>query len=201
VRKEVRVVDGAFGLVYGKPCWNVRQGYGSILKLDFGQPHLLIREPIQIQSDASEKIQKHFLRRLVMLRGDWTLTIFGCTWIVSSNGNKTAESGSSRPRIRRALADLNSQALIKVSGDLGKGRWLFTFDLGGVLETRRFDLTTEQWWLYESSGYSFSVRGAGEFSYSPNDLDPLKKKWLSIKAPLKGLPVQIKRPRRLGGTP
>jgi hypothetical protein len=36
--------------ILGKPCWNVKRGHGSFLTLEFGQPHLVVWEPLRVPS-------------------------------------------------------------------------------------------------------------------------------------------------------
>src|SRR5439155_24926976 len=111
--------------------------YSSMLMLEFGDPNLRIREPREVSSSTSAKVRKLFSLRSVRVWGDWRLTIFGCTWELNPDGRAIADSGSSRARIRKALAILDGQALVKVSGDSARGQWLFEFDLGAKLKTSR----------------------------------------------------------------
>jgi hypothetical protein len=39
--------------IYGKPCWNVKPGYGSFFTLEFGKPHLDVHEPTVASKNAS----------------------------------------------------------------------------------------------------------------------------------------------------
>jgi hypothetical protein len=173
------IIERVFRKIYKKPSWGATQGFGSMLMLDFGNAHLRIREPIK-PSSTSTIIRKHFARRLVTIRGDWRLTIFACKWALSLDGRKIADSETTRARIRKAMAVLNGQALIKVSGEPDRGRWAFLFDLGAKLETRRLDRNTEQWWLCEPSGYTFSIRGDGRYSHSPPGTVLRKAKWRKL---------------------
>ena len=54
------------------PCWGVRQGLGTALHLQFGQPHLEVRQPNKSATRESLK------RRSVYVEGDWTLSIDCC---------------------------------------------------------------------------------------------------------------------------
>jgi hypothetical protein len=48
-----------FREIYAKPCWNVKPGYGSFFTLEFGRPHLDVREPTEASKNASEECE-HF---------------------------------------------------------------------------------------------------------------------------------------------
>ena len=54
----VSIINDIFQPLYGKPCWQVKQGYGSFLTFEFGEPHLHIREPRQVSDQVSEKVKK-----------------------------------------------------------------------------------------------------------------------------------------------
>lgn len=174
------IVERVFRGVYTKPCWGATQGYGSMLMIEFGEPHLRIREPMESQS-TSKRVRAHFARRGVYVWGDWRLTIFGSDWTLYSNGQPIAHASSTRPRIRKGMAILNGQALVKVSGNPVRGRWLFEFDLGAEMRTKRFDRTTEVWFLREPSGYTFAVRGDGRYRRSPSDTPIRDSKWRAFK--------------------
>jgi hypothetical protein len=75
---QVPIIEDVFIPIYGKPCWQFQQGYGSFLTLEFGEPHLHIREPWQAGAQASDKLQKHAARRLVSVHGDWHLWVYLC---------------------------------------------------------------------------------------------------------------------------
>ncbi|MBZ5782095.1 hypothetical protein, partial [Klebsiella aerogenes] len=87
---------------------------------------------------------------------------------------------SSRPRIAKGMANLDGQALVKVSGGRG-GKWLFEFDLGGKLETRTLDRNMEQWFLSDLSGYTLSMRGDGKYCYMAPGTVIRDAKWRILK--------------------
>ncbi len=163
----MRIIQRVFRKVFGKACWGADQGYSSMLMLEFGKPHLRVLEPNEARAPVSVRVRKLLSRRRVRLRGDWRLTIYGCNWSISSQTAKIADSRSSRAKIRKATTILNGQALTRIYGEALRGKWVFEFDLGASLETRRFDRAAEQWILREPSGYTFSVRGDGKYTYNP----------------------------------
>lgn len=161
-----RLVD-SFRPLYGKPCWNARLGYGSSVTLEFGEPHLEIREPRRPNPSRSPAVQRLLARRRVFIHGEWHLWVYCCNWVVTPIGQRVGESTSAR-RMEEAMRELDGQALVQVDADLRRSRWYFEFDLGGRLETRPYGAASkyyegdnEQWLLYEPSGYVLTVRADG----------------------------------------
>jgi hypothetical protein len=155
------------------PCWNVRQGYGSFLTFEFGDPHLIVEEHILHLKDRPP-------RRVVTVRGAWHLWIYCCSWSIRQQGRTIATSASSERKIRSANSYLHGQALTKVSVDVVRGRSVFDFDLGGSLVTRRYDQDAEQWMLFEPTGQVLTIRADGRYAYRPGDTPPEQTRWLPL---------------------
>ena len=145
---------GSFvGLVLGLPGWNVKQGYGSFLTFEFGEPTLKVEE---YQSGS---------RRSAHVRGQWHLWIYCCHWRALQHGAQLASSEDSEKIIGQATAMLNGQKLLGVSVAPKEGRSTFTFDLGGVLETWPYgDDQTEEQWIFLTEAEAFSYRADGIYS-------------------------------------
>src|SRR5215213_6024148 len=84
----------AFAPLIGLAAWSVRIGHGSFLTLEFGTPHLSVREPIVAKPGASEKVRKALARRRVRPVGEWHLWIYCWHWRVWSEGAEIACSES-----------------------------------------------------------------------------------------------------------
>src|SRR5947209_15880038 len=100
----VDAVDAPFRPVYGLPCWNAKEGYGSFLTMEFGEPHLVIREP-RSRPEFSPRLRRALARRLVTVRGEWHLWIYCCQWYVYTGKKLVGDAdleGSTKRRIRRA---------------------------------------------------------------------------------------------------
>jgi len=67
-------IGSVFADVVGQSCWNVRPGYGSAFMMEFGAPHLEVREPTESRS-KSEKVRKLHARRRVWIKGDGSFSI------------------------------------------------------------------------------------------------------------------------------
>jgi hypothetical protein len=120
-----------FREMYGKPCWNVKSGYGSFFTLEFGKPHLEVREPTVASKDASRKVRRLLARRNIFVHGEWHLRIASCAWEVLSNG-KHVGNGSTKRSMRRAADLLDGQKLIRFSFFPEKVWCVFEFDLGAT---------------------------------------------------------------------
>jgi hypothetical protein len=66
----------AFAPVTGLPAWNVRKGHGSFLTLEFGKPHLVVRQPIVAAPEASDEVRTALRHRSVYPHGEWHLWIY-----------------------------------------------------------------------------------------------------------------------------
>jgi hypothetical protein len=172
----------AFSPLIGKPAWQVKRGYGSFLTLEFGEPHLTIREPMP---DASSPVLH---RRNVYIRGDWHLWIYCCNWRIRSAGKTIARSSGSKKRMDAAAREVDSQRLFSIEVDPGKGTSSFVFDEGAVIETWPWkevaDKATkqyEQWYLYMKSGDCLAYREDGRHSLGPGNQKPDEVIWLPLE--------------------
>jgi len=169
-------IEGIVRKLYGKPCWGVRPGFGSFITLEFGDPHLEVREPIVANKSTPAIVRKSLARRGVYIRGDWHLWIYCCDWVVFSDSSLIGDS-STKVKIRRAAEFLNGQKLTHFSILYRKVRCVFKFDLGGILRTRPYDHESEQWLLYEPSHKVLSVRADGRYKYGPSDVPDDQGQW------------------------
>lgn len=90
------IFEETFSSIYGKPAWRVSPGWGSFLTLEFGDPHLEVREPVAAKGNVSERVKKERARRRVFIHGDWHLWINCCDWEVTSGGNLVGRSTAAR---------------------------------------------------------------------------------------------------------
>lgn len=160
--------------MYGRPCWNVKPGYGSSITLEFGKPHLEIREPI-IASTRHLKVRRLFARRNVFVHGEWHLHIYDCAWEVLNN-DKHVGNGSTKRSMQRAAKLLDGQKLIKFSFTPKDLQCLFEFDLGGALKTVPYDGKGEQWILFTPERKVLILRADRCYQYVPADV-PRKGVW------------------------
>ena len=171
--------EKAFRRIYGKPCWCVAKGYGSFLTLEFGKPHLNIREPVVASRNATKRVRESLARRRVYPRGEWHLWIYCCDWDVFCKGRRVGGS-STDLRIRAAADVLDGQKLIRFSISSRTAQCSFRFDLGAVLTTRPFDRWREQWLFYEPSGKVLILRADGFYKHVRSDVPDRQEKWMPV---------------------
>jgi hypothetical protein len=169
-----------FKRLLGKPCWDVRPGYGSFLTLEFGRPHLEIHEPIAARKGVSAKVRERLARRHVRTYGEWHLWIKCCDWEVHFKGKRVGDS-STKLGIRRAADFLNGQKLIQFSLASRKVQSIFVFDLGATLKISPYDKSSgEQWLLFEPSQKVLTLRADGRYRHIRSDLPADKEHWKPI---------------------
>lgn len=157
----------------GLPAWNVKQGHGSFLTFEFGEPKLEIEE-----RHSPEK----GIRRSAHVRGQWHLWIYCCHWRVLQHGTQLAWSEDADDIIGCATATLGGQKLINASVATDQGRSTFTFDLGGLLETWPFgDDPTREQWIIMSHTEAFAFRADGTYSWGPSDMSPDLVRWSPLR--------------------
>ncbi len=172
-----------FRPIYGQPAWCVQAGHGSFLTMEFGKPHLSIREPIKARGSASATVRRLLARRNVQPCGEWHLWIYCCAWRLRQKG-RAAGSSASKAAVRAAAATLDGQVLTRVVALPGPGQTRFEFDLGGVLETRPYDEESEQWFLYGPDGNVLTLRYDSRCSYEPASQPDELATWFRVrKAP------------------
>jgi hypothetical protein len=168
-----------FAGILGKPCWDVKPGVGSFLTLEFGKPHLVIREPVAARKRVSVKVREHLAHRQVDARGEWHLWIYCCDWEVRCKGKRVGNS-STRLGIRRAAAFLYGQKLIRFSISPRKVQSIFVFDLGATLKTFPCDKTSEQWMVFEPSQKVLVLRADGQYKHARSDRPHDEGAWETI---------------------
>lgn len=173
----------AFGPIIGSPAWLVRRGHGSFLTLEFGEPHLKIREPkVAPPEITNEQARTALQRRLVIPRGDWHLWIYCCHWRVLSTNTEVAWSESPDAEIDKAARILDGRHLVSVEVDPSKGTSVFKFEQGAHLQTWPYGKgADEQWMLCMKSGDVFRYREDGFYSLGPRSTSPDEVVWLPLQ--------------------
>lgn len=160
------------------PCWGVTLGYARNLTLEFGEPHLDIREPKIVDEHRSRQVRDLFARRQVFVRGAWSLWITSVHWAIYLHGDLKARVSSSQRQITETIAWLDGQALVAIEPDDRRGRHTFTFDLGASLVIRRHNGESESWHVHSPDGQVLTAREDGRYSYGPGDRSPKREEWL-----------------------
>jgi hypothetical protein len=178
-------------MIYGKPCWGVKNCVGSDITFEFGEPHLEIREPTAANPKSSKRVRDLFARRWVNVRGDWHLWIWMCSWEILQNGKRIGSNRTLKENMDRVVYSLNGQKLVHFSMDRRGGECKFEFDLGGVLATHsysksRSDRESDHWTLFLPSGRVLILRNNGMFSYHRSSRPARAGSWKPVSQPIEG---------------
>lgn len=176
--QTVPIFHKIFRELYGEPCWNVKPGYGSFFTLEFGKPHLEVREPTVASKDASRRVRSLLARRSVFVHGEWHLWIYSCSWEVLSKGRHVG-NGSTKRSMRRAADLLDGQKLIQFSFFPKEVLCVFEFDLGATLRTVPYDRKSEQWVLHTPEQKALTLRADRRYQYMRADLPRDRGLWKS----------------------
>jgi len=76
-------IEAVFAPLLGKPAWHVKKGHGSFITMEFGEPNLKIREPLQPRENGSEVSERLSTTRKVTVRGEWHLWVYCCHWEIA----------------------------------------------------------------------------------------------------------------------
>ncbi|WPD23216.1 MAG: hypothetical protein SD837_01370 [Candidatus Electrothrix scaldis] len=153
------------------------------MTFEFGAPHLHIREPKYVSVQTPMKVREFLAKRTVSIYGEWHLWVYLCDWQILSWGKVIANSESKGKKIKKAISELDGQALVQVTINPDYS-CRFEFDLGGRLETlpnsEAYEKDAEQWLLYEPSGDVFTLRSDGKYSRMPGNANPDTEKFEMI---------------------
>jgi hypothetical protein len=156
-------IQKSFARLSKLPCWGVKRGHGSFLTLEFGRPHLIVREPIASAS-GSIRMRRRLQKRHVYVAGQWHLWIYCCDWQLREGVRAIGDSSSAR-RVDRAARHLDGQRFVEVTIGSSGARTMFLFDGGSVLETKPYDRKSEQWFLYEPRGHVLGFRADRKYCW------------------------------------
>ena len=173
-------IERSFAEVRGKLCWGVNCGFGSFLTLEFGPPHLVVRQlRAPMPPDVSPRVRRALARRAVHARGRWHLWIYCCAWFVRANGRLVGDWTTKR-RIDRAARELNGQKLLDVTIPPRGARTRFLFDAGVELETKPYDRSSEQWLFYEPDGNVLVWRADRRYQHGPGNRSSKRLRWRAL---------------------
>jgi hypothetical protein len=142
----VRILRPLVGYI----AWSVRQVHGSILTMQFGEPHLTVREPVRASEGSSEQVRKHLARRRVFIRGDWQFSIENAEWEITTRHATVNSHAFDVVELQDVLKELDGQRLLAVNEGSSAGSFVLTFDLGASLSLRPgADLNDDQWSVHE----------------------------------------------------
>ncbi len=180
-------VKELFTSVIGQLVWQVRRGHGSFLTMEFGTPHLTVREPIAASFDRSDRIKRNLSRRHVVVTGDWHFWIQYGEWRISTSYGVLSSGDPSGSDPDECLPGLDGQKLCLVEPGSRPGSRAFSFDLGGVLEIwPSKEVPDDQWSLHSWDGEIVTCRHDGTLVSEKADLEQRVYKPLHVTWPAAG---------------
>ncbi len=153
----------------GEFVWAVHLSGGNVLRMNFGAPHLKIREPNPNVSGKSQAVIDALGRRMVIPKGIWHLFIYDGEWSVTTKYYACSRSDTDPEKLNEPLRQLDGQKLINVIRRNEENDWIFEFDLGGILRIYPSKESGEdwsdehQWILFHEDGNNVSYKNDGCF--------------------------------------
>ncbi|WP_143741489.1 hypothetical protein [Pleomorphomonas diazotrophica] len=134
-------IHKVFEALIGQPVWGSRLGVGSFLTMEFGKPHLEIREP-----------RKSLKNRRITPRGEWHFWVYCCAWKAHIGDGLYVTSEEDRNSLQKVPDFLDGQILLSTKSDTGNVKFTLEFDLGGSIDLYPYngDEISEMWLLYHS---------------------------------------------------
>jgi hypothetical protein len=126
-------LNDLFAGVLGQIVWQANTGFGNSITLEFGQPQLRIREPLNPATTEPNSVLGRLRRRSVVLSGMYHLWVQNCTWEITDPTQLIQNPTNSEEKIFSEIELLNGQYLKAVISDLRQQRLTFEFDLGSKL--------------------------------------------------------------------
>ena len=162
VKVAIPEIEGIFAPMVGSLVWDARRGHGSFLTMEFGQPHLSVREPVASASEPGSIVHRLLSRRHVAIVGDWHLWIQHASWSIDL-GDKACDNDSAPAEVDDVLSLVNGQRLSGVVPS--DGALFLQFDLGATLRvmysTSDRGAKVEQWALHPYRGQAAICFGDG----------------------------------------
>lgn len=125
-------IEKIFSCLIEQLIWSLRRGDTGFLTMEFGRPHIQIRNPMASNS-TSIKVRELAMRRRVFLTGQWSLFISSLEWSACFNG-RLVVFDSAADEINKVLSCIEGQKLIKYNFEKDKKIISLEFDLGGEIK-------------------------------------------------------------------
>jgi hypothetical protein len=159
--EEFQMIVNAFQPLIGRLAWSVCRVHGSILTIEFGEPHFRVREPIIASAGASERVRRNLARRRVHIRGEWTLEINNVFWEIITRYAMVNSDAFAIGELQDTLNEVDGQRLLSVEAGAEAGSFVLIFDLGASLYIRpNASDEDDQWTIHEQSAPSPEQTGA-----------------------------------------
>jgi hypothetical protein len=160
--EEFQMILSAFQPLIGRLAWSVCRVHGSILTMEFGEPHVRVRGPIVASADASERVRRNLARRRVFLCGEWRLAISYAFWEITTRYVTVNSDEFDIGELQDTLNEVDGQRLLSVEEGAEPGSFVLIFDLGASILIRpNASDEDDQWTIYDQTETSKTEAGAG----------------------------------------
>lgn len=102
----------ALSKLHGAFAWSCRPGIGTFFTMEFGEPHLRVREPRISSRPMSERVRDVLARRQVFTEGDYTLWVCNARWILETREGVLADATAGPPSVPEAVAAIDGRRLL-----------------------------------------------------------------------------------------
>jgi hypothetical protein len=148
---QMESLDDILATLIGKIAFSLKQSYGSFFFVEFGGPHLRLREPIEPKPEASEKAKTSLRRRRVHVVGTWSLFVQDCNWTLTNEQQSVCQADAPE-NMENLFRGVEGQYLISARIDHATKTCTLEFDLGASLKLwpridRNPDPSEDQWRL------------------------------------------------------
>jgi len=155
-----------FTNMIGQYCWGLYCGQFG-LSFNVGDPSLVIN------CCKNDPVLDRKVRWRCYPVGKWNFRITHAYWkliVLSSDGNEqlAATSSSTLKQQNKVCMLITGQKLTSVEINNKNGKTALRFDLGAVLNIRRWEASSNDLWsLSQPNGYFLEVNGDGTYSHVP----------------------------------
>lgn len=160
-------ISKIFSPLIGKIVFSIKQTHGSCFLIEFGDPYLRIREPIEPRPETSEKSKISLRRRRVFVTGTWSLLVLGCDWTLT-NEQRSVSQGDDVDDMENLFRSVEGQYLVSACGVEATKSCTLKFDMGASLNLRprhdwnpSVDPDENQWQLHSKDGSSVGYTNNG----------------------------------------
>jgi hypothetical protein len=157
----------------GKIAFSLKQSHGSFFFIEFGDPRLKIREPIEPRPEASEASKISMRRRRVHVIGTWSFFVKACNWTLT-NEQRSVGRADAPADMEDVFRGVEGQYLVSARVVEETKALTLDFDLGGCLrlwprsdQGLDFDPGDDQWRLHFSDGTSVGYTNDGSIASEP----------------------------------